>query len=330
MDVVARNMYERVYSIFVLFFAIVAFSSIVGTVTASMTVLRGMKNDKEKSFWSLRRYLKQEHISSGLQRRLLKFVNHQVAKQETRVQRANVRVLTHISTQLSAELAHEMYSPLLCNQPFLNHICKEFETVGFRLCHSALRPVSLAGGDVLFSVGEAATLAYIVKVGDFHYRCEHTSMLVSKGELLAEAVLWASKWRYCGTSVAQSPCELLSVVERDFVETLCAHEVPWMFAKSYGERFVAYLNSPQYDETDLIRDERFFEESVDYAKQVILTQSTMFGNTASVPRNGAAVSAEATDALPGRYMFSRQSDFGNDVQETECRSAQGGDTFLAI
>merc|ERR1719210_2607181 len=68
MDVVARNLYERLYSIAILFFAMVAFSSIVGTVTSSMTVLRGMKNDKQKSLWVLRRYLKQERISMDLQR----------------------------------------------------------------------------------------------------------------------------------------------------------------------------------------------------------------------------------------------------------------------
>merc|ERR1719499_204026 len=51
MDVVARNVLERFYSIIVLLFAMVAFSSIVGTVTSSMTVIRTMRNDKQKQFW---------------------------------------------------------------------------------------------------------------------------------------------------------------------------------------------------------------------------------------------------------------------------------------
>merc|ERR1712151_526597 len=42
MDVVARNILERFYSIIVLIFAMVAFSSIIGSITSSMTVIRSM------------------------------------------------------------------------------------------------------------------------------------------------------------------------------------------------------------------------------------------------------------------------------------------------
>merc|ERR1712048_207745 len=42
MDISARNIWERAFSIVVLFFAMVAFSSIVGSITGSMTSLRNM------------------------------------------------------------------------------------------------------------------------------------------------------------------------------------------------------------------------------------------------------------------------------------------------
>merc|ERR1719238_1588509 len=45
MDVSARNTPERIFSIVVLFFAMVAFSSIVGNITASMNSLHSRKSE---------------------------------------------------------------------------------------------------------------------------------------------------------------------------------------------------------------------------------------------------------------------------------------------
>merc|ERR1719204_7691 len=65
MDVMSRNILERIYSIVVLLFAMVAFSSVIGTVTTSMTTIRQMKCDKQKQFWKLRRYLSQRRPSEA-------------------------------------------------------------------------------------------------------------------------------------------------------------------------------------------------------------------------------------------------------------------------
>merc|ERR1719223_1033147 len=73
MDVSARNVFERVFSIIVLFFAMVAFSSIVGSITGSMTSLRNLKNEEMKQFWLLRRYLRQRNIKKDLSERIFKY-----------------------------------------------------------------------------------------------------------------------------------------------------------------------------------------------------------------------------------------------------------------
>merc|ERR1719436_424296 len=62
MDVYATNVPERLFSIVILFWALVALSSIIGSVSASMTALRNMSADENKQMWMLRRYLRQERI----------------------------------------------------------------------------------------------------------------------------------------------------------------------------------------------------------------------------------------------------------------------------
>jgi len=76
MDVVATNSIERFFSIVVLFFAMVAFSSIVGHITASMTHLQNLKGAQMKEFWLLRKYLKQNDINKELTTRIIKFLEY--------------------------------------------------------------------------------------------------------------------------------------------------------------------------------------------------------------------------------------------------------------
>uniref|UniRef100_A0A7S1A850 Ion transport domain-containing protein n=1 Tax=Noctiluca scintillans TaxID=2966 RepID=A0A7S1A850_NOCSC len=59
MDVSATNIVERVYSILVLLFALVTFTSFVSSITTSMTYLRKMRSEPEQQEAILREYFLQ-------------------------------------------------------------------------------------------------------------------------------------------------------------------------------------------------------------------------------------------------------------------------------
>eukprot|EP00913_Durusdinium_trenchii_P014331 g13443.t2 len=85
MEVSARNVPERVLSIAVLFFALITFSSFVGSITTSMTALRSMRADTKKQFWMLRRYLGSKKIPYATRSRIIKFLEFQSAKRSAEV-----------------------------------------------------------------------------------------------------------------------------------------------------------------------------------------------------------------------------------------------------
>jgi len=266
MDVVARNITERTYSIIVLLFAMVAFSSIVGTVTSSMTVIRQMKNDKQKQFWMLRRYLKQKGVSPDLTLRMTRFLEHQVEKQEKTIQVGKVLILQHISDQLSSELHHEMYAPCLKGHALFECLSREMKGVASRICHFALKSQQLATGDTVFSLGEEASRTFIIKSGDFQYTLCNGKPLdppLVLQEWLAEAVLW-TPWRYRGRCRAVAPSELLALDGGRFAEAMTIHPKPWAFARHYGEMFIRCLNCQGPGEwSDVLRNKDFYSTAVD-------------------------------------------------------------------
>merc|ERR1712072_764529 len=74
MEVHAHNQKERVYSIFVLLFAMITFSSFVSSITSSMTHLRKLKSEPAKQETILRRYFAENKISAELGQRIWKFL----------------------------------------------------------------------------------------------------------------------------------------------------------------------------------------------------------------------------------------------------------------
>ena len=64
MEVFPANVAERSMAVVVLIFSLVAFSSFLASISASMTALRNMNQETTKQFWILRRFLKQEKASA--------------------------------------------------------------------------------------------------------------------------------------------------------------------------------------------------------------------------------------------------------------------------
>merc|ERR1719367_2200069 len=100
MEVVPRNTIERIFTVVVLIFSLLVFSSFVGTVTNSMTALRAMSGDDSKRFWVLRKYLSQNRLNKNLSNRIVKYLEHTNREQGERVQKESVVLLRLLSEPL--------------------------------------------------------------------------------------------------------------------------------------------------------------------------------------------------------------------------------------
>lgn len=251
MDIYATNIPERIFSIAILFWALVALSSIIGSVSASMTALRNMSSDEMKQFWLLRRYLKQKSIKRELSERIEKFLEFRWVAQSHAVEPAKVKLLDQLSVQLQLELASAMSAPLLKYHRFFKRLDHEVPAIMFKVCSTCLQNRSYAVDDLVFQPGQECDFMYFVKTGTFEYQVENLLPLetpLAARAWASEAIIWTT-WVHRGRLTALEPSDLIAVKPDVFGSVLRMHLRTWVIAHRYGVQFVAMMN--QYNQTSL-------------------------------------------------------------------------------
>jgi len=265
MDISATNSLERIFSISILFWALICLSSVIGNVSASMTALRNMSSDELQKFWMLRRYFKQKQISRDLSERIVKYLEYECAAKKDIVPNIKVALLRDVSENLMLELANEMHAPLLTCHPFFKHISVEIPAMMFRLCHTALRTASYAIDDKPFLAGDEGTSMYFFKHGLFEYKLVDGHILdtpLGPKTWASEAVLW-TVWRHRGTLTALRPSEVTEIRPGEFIDVFHMHPRPWHLGRQYGAQFVEYMNCINRTAlTDVIFDNDIFAKLV--------------------------------------------------------------------
>jgi hypothetical protein len=162
MEVVPVNGVERTFTVITSFFGMVAFSSFVSLLTASMNRLNSLRNDESRQFWLLRRYLRDWGVSYKVGSRVQRYLEFAYQKQRARVQESEVSLFALLSDPLRDEIKHEIFAVHISAHPLLSH-CPE------RTFRKALFSSSLARGDILFACGEEATSMLFATNGTFMY-----------------------------------------------------------------------------------------------------------------------------------------------------------------
>jgi len=277
MDISARNLVERIFSVMVLMFAMMVFSSVVANITASMTALRNLEGDHKRQFWRLRRYLRQRNIHKSLSSRILKFLEHRSAIQGKLVQRDKIPILSALSEPLQSELSYEMHSHSLGDHPFFEELKRAMPVVMHQLCRLALGLMVEAMEDFAFNAGDEAKKMYFVKSGELDYVTligEKTTTIRQK-DWLVEHVLF-TPWRHKGCLQAATESELVSVDPKQFMMVMSVHPRPWQFAVSYAREFVGFLNAlpTQEDLTDICRYDGMYQKLMEACEGGQLSHST--------------------------------------------------------
>merc|ERR1719420_2887739 len=86
MEVIPHNVGERFFSVGVLLFALIIFSSFVSSITAAMTRMRNLNSDNNNNLSKLRRYLRDHKVSAKLAIRIKRYVEHTIAETQQRIQ----------------------------------------------------------------------------------------------------------------------------------------------------------------------------------------------------------------------------------------------------
>jgi len=169
MEVLPENVRERVFSVCVLVFALIVFSSFLSSITSAMTQLRSLHGAADKTMSHLRRFLRHRNIKSELFSRIMRYVEIQMAEHQSTLQEHDVVALKLLSRPLQMELRQATYAPLLKVHPFFR-LYELADPEAMRiLCINAISLLSLSSGDVVFTEGAKCEEMMFVLKGKLRY-----------------------------------------------------------------------------------------------------------------------------------------------------------------
>jgi len=265
MHVNAENVYERTFNVFIVIFALVGFSYVVGSISASLAQLRALKEDVEKQFWSVRKYLRQNDVPKHLSIRIVRYLEKEHDRQKTRMSESNIKIFGLLSEQLLSEMKCAVCIPNLIFHPLFEFLNKTSEPMMQRLALKGISQKLLATQDSLFVPEEKALHMGVIIVGCLKYskpmRGESYEELIDKEEdWIAEQALWCESWRYLGMCSAVTDCELQNVQIETFVELACNFPSVRMLIATYARSYLRMMW--EMDDEDLLdiskREDVFF------------------------------------------------------------------------
>lgn len=243
MDSFARNVPERILSIVVVFFALIGFSSIVGSVTNSVAQLQALHGNSRRQFWLLRKYLNEKGIYEPTRTRLFSFLEHEVERRRKDIKEEDVRLLSLLSSPLQNLLAYELHRGPMTGHPFFSLLDQHMQPVMYSLCHTAMKFKHFAMEDMCFVEAEGGKFMWVLIEGSFSYiRAANLYKLSTPGTWLSEPVLWTSWWHRGNLEAASTSGQLAFVSPSAMVNCFKSHPRPWFYARTYAMKYVRVLN----------------------------------------------------------------------------------------
>ena len=291
-DVHPQNLVERTFAILVLIFGLVLFSSFVSSITASMTQLRNMQEDKSKQFWLLRRYLLQKKVPQELNFKVLRYTEYATSRSGEAIPEHRITILNVLTKQLQSELRFVTHFGCVKQHGFFRLVCVMNESILHLMSSGkALVLKALASQDPLFEVVDPPFCMYFVEQGQIQYTQGQSGALASgtfapntfesegflpadpdvlmpatpteagtaigKGGNLCEIALWAH-WKHVGSARAVYESNIVQVIAKGFADCIRRDPAVDSMAAMYARMFVKMVNDPDRileDEQEVCNDQ---------------------------------------------------------------------------
>jgi hypothetical protein len=265
MEVTPVNTIERVFTVLVLLFALVTFSSFVSSITSAMTELRNLNSERLEQRAVLRRYLRENRISAVLTSRIWGWLESTLPSRPRRpLRKEAVRLLAALPQALQSELQDQIFRPVLENHPFFRFF-NAARSAEMRFVYPCLGEVPLDNGQELFAEGQPGRYMYFVLSGVLNYyteqwvadtwepRMESESLTVEGGQWLSEPSLWVH-WKHAGQLTAVEDASLVSLESERLQQVMsCELQDVWEPGK-YARLFMRYVEHNDICLTDYWKD----------------------------------------------------------------------------
>mmetsp|Transcript_44989 Transcript_44989/g.101227 ORF Transcript_44989/g.101227 Transcript_44989/m.101227 type:complete len:749 (-) Transcript_44989:95-2341(-) len=268
MEVHPHNVVERIYTICVLLFALVTFSSFVSGITSGMMFLRKLKTEPAQQEAILRQYFQESRISAELGQRIWKFLQNNHFQYRKRLHRKDLPILNLVPDSLKDKLSEELYLPVVNACPFFDYFGILDNRALCEVTHRALGEISLTTREDLFVEGKQAEKMYFITSGELSYRHRERSLCerATEGQWACEPVLWMN-WVHCGRMSARTSCEIIQLSAVTFQDIISRCHFGLQYVRIYARSFQEYLSKSDPWYTDLWTDLPQLQELVHRAKE---------------------------------------------------------------
>lgn len=286
MEVVPTNTTERGFTVLVVTFALISFSSVVSSITNATTRLRYLHQDKLAEYSLLRKYLAERSVRADMVGGIWAHIDRAWTESRGWTHESQVKMLELLPRSLHSDLQQEIYFPIFTEHPLFLTFALTYDVGMRRLYQAALKEVSLSLGMELFNGGDHALYMYFVASGELDYepierddqsvhtarsmgsrssmeashanyvvksqRSDFDGLPVPVGQWISEPVLWAARWDHQGVLAARRQSEVVGI-SADRFQRLLKKELTYVWQiNRYANAFVEALRKvPDYQATDL-------------------------------------------------------------------------------
>lgn len=323
MEVAPHNAIERVYTVCVMIFSVMVFSSLVGSISAAMTHLRDMNAEQSKQLDLVHRYVSQHRVSVDLGNRVCSFLRLGGRKVQDTLPllERHVPAIKGLPETLRLELHTEVFANVLNIHPFfrafeaLDHLGTAY------IAHNAMTDCVIPRGGFVFKQGAKAMNMFFLMRGRLTYSrfikpgpespkgdersiedicrsqrigvespaSKRRAIKIDPMACLCEYSLWVW-WHFSGSLIAaDSDAELFVLSAPGFAEATrqsLAREYCAVYAKLYAQDMQSRLASPvPVSKLDVINDRGLSMDLRDRALSVTEpVRSFTFRSTSNLSR----------------------------------------------
>lgn len=287
---------ERFFAVSVLIFTFMVSLFVLSNLTTAMTKLFLLSQEHEEGMRTLRTFLCQNRISTGLASRIALSVKHSLSA-KANIPHSEVSLLQNVSALLQSELYLVIYGRTLMHHVFFSKYTELCPQVMRKVCTLAISTATVMKGDIVFEEGEQPEhpAMYILADGSMVYlsytgqigKISNPGCDFSACHYISEATLWTT-WVHMGTLKAIDPQVSLLVLDAYKFQQLAMEFLHTnMDPKIYATNFVKLLNR-RIAEKEVITD--ISMELPDTMLSQDFSASEAIKQKALVQRSGSAMS----------------------------------------
>lgn len=259
-DVKPMNVHERSFAICVVLFALIVFSSIVGSISAKITEIRALRSRELKEERHVREYLGSKRVSVATGLKIWGFLKSRKRIDEMLVE-SDVLLLSGIPLSIRSALRTEVHLPMLSKHGLFLQTSQVNMRPMVALCCFGMAELSCKSSQELFVEGNAAQDMYFVVSGELEYQTQlyGKTRIVKAGGVqswVCEVALWGL-WVHCGQMVATTSCDVTALNARKFRDVMTKTHVHGglaMALKKYAAAFAELVRADEELDEPVVTD----------------------------------------------------------------------------